>query len=47
MSHIYITLPSDSSANYYRDNTIARFVTKLPERLRLEGEYESRCKVPV
>jgi hypothetical protein len=40
MSHFYITLPSDSSANYYPDNTIAHFVTKLPERIRLEGEYE-------
>jgi hypothetical protein len=40
MSHFYITLPSDSSANYYPDNTLARFVTKLPERIRLEGEYE-------
>jgi hypothetical protein len=40
MSHFYITLPSDSSANYYPDNTIARFTTKLPERIRLEGEYE-------
>jgi hypothetical protein len=40
MSHFYITLPSDSFANYYPDNTIARFVTKLPERIRLEGEYE-------
>jgi hypothetical protein len=40
MSHFYITLPSDSSANYYPDNTIARFVTKLPERIRFEGEYE-------
>jgi hypothetical protein len=40
MSHFYITLPSDSSANYYPDNTIAPFTTKLPERIRLEGEYE-------
>jgi hypothetical protein len=40
MSHFYITLPSDSSANYYPDNTITRFVTKLPEGIRLEGEYE-------
>jgi hypothetical protein len=39
MSHFYITLPSDSSADYYPDNTIARFVIKLPERIRLEGEY--------
>jgi hypothetical protein len=40
MSHFYITLPSDSSANYYPDNTIARFVTKLPERIRFDGEYK-------
>jgi hypothetical protein len=40
MSHFYITLPSDSSANNFPDNTIARFVTKLPERIRLEGENE-------
>jgi phenylalanyl-tRNA synthetase alpha subunit len=40
MSHFYFTLPSDSSANYHPDNMIARFVTKLLERIRLEGEYE-------
>jgi hypothetical protein len=40
MSHFYITLPSDSSANLYPDNTIGRFVTKLPEQIRLEGEHE-------
>ncbi len=39
-SHFYVTLPSDSSANYYPDNSVARFVTKLPERIRLEGDYE-------
>ena len=38
--HFYLTLPSDSSAKYYPNNTIARFVTKLPETIRLEGEYE-------
>jgi hypothetical protein len=40
MSHLYIMLPFDSTANYYPDNTIAHFVTKLPERICLEGEYE-------
>jgi hypothetical protein len=40
MSHFYVTLPSDSSANYFPNNTVARFITKLPERIRLEGEYE-------
>ena len=41
MSHqFYITLPSDSSMKYYPDNTVAKFVTKLPEPIKLEGEYE-------
>ena len=39
-SHFYVTLPSDSSAGYYPNNTVARFVTKLPERIRIEGDYE-------
>ena len=41
MSHQFsITLPSDSSMKYYPDNTVAKFVTKLPEPIKLEGEYE-------
>ena len=39
-SHFYVTLPSDSSAAYYPNNTVARFVTRLPERVRLDGDYE-------
>jgi hypothetical protein len=39
-THFYVTLPSDSSVGYYPDNMVARFVTKLPERIRLEGDYE-------
>jgi hypothetical protein len=35
-----VILPSDSSASSYPNNTVARFVTKLPERIRLEGDYE-------
>ena len=38
--HFFLTLPSDSSVKHYPDNTIARFVTKLPETIRLEGDYE-------
>jgi hypothetical protein len=38
-NHFHMTLPSGSSASYY-PNTVARFVTKLPERIRLEGEYK-------
>jgi hypothetical protein len=39
MSQFYVTLPSDSSSKYYSNNTVARFVTKLPEHLSLEGDY--------
>jgi hypothetical protein len=38
--HFFVTLPSDSSAKYYPDNTVARFVTKLSETIRLQGQYE-------
>ncbi len=38
--HFYLTLPLDSSAAYYPNNTIARYVTKLPERIHLGGDYE-------
>jgi hypothetical protein len=40
MSLFYVTLSSDSSANYFPNNTVARFITKLRERICLEGEYE-------
>ena len=40
MNHFYITLPSDSSAHYYPDNTVAHFTTRLPHRIRLDGDYE-------
>ncbi len=39
-SHFYVALPSDSSEKYYPDNTVARFVTRLPETVCLDGEYE-------
>jgi hypothetical protein len=38
--HFFVTLPSDSSAKYYPNNTVACFVTKLPETIRLQGQYE-------
>jgi hypothetical protein len=40
MSHFYITLPSDSSAKYFPNNTVAHYTTKLAKQLRLDGEYE-------
>jgi hypothetical protein len=38
--HFFVTLPSDSSTKYYPNNTVARFVTKIPETIRLLGQYE-------
>lgn len=40
MNQFYITLPSDSSSEYYPENTAARFITRLCERVCLDGEYE-------
>jgi hypothetical protein len=40
VDHFYLTLLSDSSGVFYPNNEIARYVTKLPERIRLEGDYE-------
>lgn len=40
MSQFYITLPSDSSMNFYPNNTVAHYTTKLTERVHLDGEYE-------
>lgn len=40
MSQFYITLPSDSSMTYYPNNTVARYTTKLAQRIHLDGDYE-------
>ncbi len=39
MSHFYLTLPSNSSANYY-DNTLTKFTTRLQSSVSLTGEWE-------
>ena len=36
----YLTLPSNSSMNYYPDNTLAHFTTKLPQDVDLTGKWE-------
>jgi hypothetical protein len=36
----YITLPSNSSFEYYPENTLNNYTTKLHSTLRLEGNYE-------
>ena len=35
-----ITLPSNSSLEYFPNNTLNNFTTKLHSALRLDGEYE-------
>jgi hypothetical protein len=40
MSSFYLTLPSNSSMSYYPNNTLTHFMTKLPSRINLEGDWE-------
>ena len=39
-SSFYMTLPSNSSTNYYPENTLANYKTKLPQLFDLNGEWE-------
>lgn len=36
----YVTLPSNSSAQYYPNNTAGHYLPKLPQPVELSGEYE-------
>jgi len=36
----YITLPSNVTSPYKQENTISNFVTKLPRRIQLSGQWE-------
>ncbi len=36
----YVTLPSNSSFEYYPENALNNYTTKLHSTLRLEGNYE-------
>ena len=40
MSAFYVTLPSNSSLQYYPKNTTTNFVTRLPNNVDLEGQWE-------
>ena len=40
MAHFYRTLPSNSSMNYYPENTLTKYVTKLHSSMSLDGEWE-------
>ena len=34
-----MTQPSDSSVNYFSDNTITHYTTQLPQEMRLQGRW--------
>lgn len=36
----YVTLPSDSSMNYFPENKISHFISRLPNPIELTGEWE-------
>src|SRR5258705_1377917 len=40
MNEFYLTLPSNSSMNYFPDNTLAKFTTKLPAPILLQDDWE-------
>ena len=40
MSRFYMTLPSNSSVEYYPENTAACYTTKLADTVKLEGDWE-------
>ncbi len=40
MSHFYLTLPSNSSMKTYPNNTVAKYVTQLQNRIELDGDWE-------
>ena len=40
MTHFYLTLPSNSSQQFFPDNTLTDFTTKLASTLELSGEWE-------
>src|SRR5688572_10976103 len=40
MTHFYLTLPSNSSQEFFPDNTLTEFTTKLPSTIGLTNEWE-------
>jgi len=47
MSCFYVTLPSNSSTQYYPDNTVACYTTKLATKIELEGDWEGLAEILV
>ncbi|KAJ8030236.1 hypothetical protein HOLleu_26584 [Holothuria leucospilota] len=45
-AHFYVTLPSNSSFQYFPDNTLSSFTTQLPEPILLTGSWEvALCEI--
>ena len=40
MSDFYLTLPSNNSMEYYPENTLAQFTSRLPNAINLSGDWE-------
>ena len=40
MGHFYLTLPSNSSMDYFPDNTLTNFTTKLHKEISLQDDWE-------
>lgn len=38
--NFYVFLPSNSSADIYKDNTLSQYKVKLPKAIDLSGQYE-------
>jgi hypothetical protein len=36
----YLTLPSNSSMNYFPNNTLTHYTTKLPKLMDMDGTWE-------
>ena len=36
----YLTLPSNSSQNLFKENTLSHYITQLPQPVDLEGHWE-------
>ena len=39
-SDFYLTLPSNASADLHPENTLTHYITTLPQRIRLSGQWE-------
>ena len=43
-THFYLTLPCNASMKVHPDNILAHYITNLPQRISVSGEWE--CGLP-